>query len=218
MNKAEKFWDKLAKDIDPDSDQLEPEQVHMVKKISHYVQSTDNVLDYGCARGGIALELADKVEKVHGIDISSRMIAIAQKRQAAKEIANVRFDHSKITSIYLQPCSYNVILALNVIHLVEDPDLVLERIHELLAPDGLLIALTPCLGENRNIWSRMANPLFKVIVKLGLIPYVSFFKSARLKALFSKTGLIAIETKTIQESVATSLFVIARKSKGEHPS
>jgi 2-polyprenyl-3-methyl-5-hydroxy-6-metoxy-1,4-benzoquinol methylase len=213
MNKTEKFWDGLAKEIDPQSDQLDPEQTRMVKKISHYIKPSDTILDYGCARGGIALAIADKVKEVQGIDISSKMIAIAKKRAAARKISNVRFDHTVISDKRLEPESFNVVIALNVFHLVEDHELIVERISKLLKPGGLLITLTPCLGDKRNFLSGLAIPLLRFITKLGIIPPVCFLKIAAFEAMLKQIGFELNETKSIQESIATSLFVIAKKTE-----
>ncbi|HMB45984.1 MAG TPA: class I SAM-dependent methyltransferase [Candidatus Methanoperedens sp.] len=51
------------------------EQIHIkiVEKAKKHLKVGDIVLDCGCATGTVAIEIADNVKKVHGIDISSKM-------------------------------------------------------------------------------------------------------------------------------------------------
>ena len=120
MRNPEKYWDRLAKDVDPQSDQLDEDQNRMVQKISKYLTKDDVVLDYGCARGGISLALADNVKMIHGIDLS-----------------------------------FEVIFALNVLHLVENPNQTIARINELLKPSGRFIFETSCLKGQGKILGPM---------------------------------------------------------------
>lgn len=211
MNKTEKFWDKLAKDIDPAADQLDQEQIQKIEMINNYLKDDDVVLDYGCARGGIALELANKVKSVHGIDLSSKMIDIAKKRAATRLSKHVTFAHAQIDTMTDQPRSFDVILALNVIHLVDDPDKVMVCINTLLKPGGLIIAETPCLGERKNLFSMIGGPLLYFIVKMGLLPRIHFFKMNALEELFLNAGFKIINATIVQESTATSYRLVAKK-------
>jgi 2-polyprenyl-3-methyl-5-hydroxy-6-metoxy-1,4-benzoquinol methylase len=49
--------------------------------------------------------------------------------------------------------SYDVILALNMLHTVPNPQDVMQRINEILNPDGLFISVTTCLGQKDVIFS-----------------------------------------------------------------
>ena len=48
----------------------------------------DTLLDFACGTGEYALFAAPKVKYVHGVDISERMIEIAQKQAAKTNIDN----------------------------------------------------------------------------------------------------------------------------------
>lgn len=43
--------------------------------------------------------------------------------------------------------SFDAVLAFNIFHLLEGAPKALRRIDELLKPGGLLMSVTPCLGE-----------------------------------------------------------------------
>jgi 2-polyprenyl-3-methyl-5-hydroxy-6-metoxy-1,4-benzoquinol methylase len=63
----------------------------------------------------------------------------------------------------LQPESYSVILAFNILHLKQDVDKVLDRIKELLAPGGLLISKTVCAGEKFSLVPILMRPFSKLV-------------------------------------------------------
>ena len=79
------FWDgiaeKYAKQPVADPDAFDA-KIAITKS---RMKPTDVVLDIGCGTGSLALRLADSAAEVHGLDISSEMIRIANgKAQAQK--------------------------------------------------------------------------------------------------------------------------------------
>lgn len=211
MNKTEKFWDKLAKDVDENSDLLDKEQLKTIKDIEQYIKNDSIILDYGCARGGIALELSTRVKEVQGIDISSKMIQIAAKRAASRNIRNAHFTHTVITDCTFKPETFDVILALNTFHLVEGLEDAIKQLATLLKPGGILISQTPCLGERSSLVSFMASSLLWMAVKSGFLPTIGFYKGDNLKNMMNHAGLEIVETRTIKESLSTSYFFVARR-------
>ena len=125
MNKSEKFWDRISKNYDKRAkDKTYKKTLEITKK---HLKSSDIVLDYACATGLYSIELAGNVKEIHGIDISSKMIETA-KRKATK---NVNFEKATIFEKYEKE-TFNVILAFNILHLLEEPQKVMQRINELL--------------------------------------------------------------------------------------
>ena len=211
MDKAEKFWDRLSRDFNKESDQFDQKFIGKMKNIKNYLKASDTVLDYGCATGRIALELADKVKAVQGIDISSKMITSARNKIETGKINNVSFAHAQIFDKSIKPDSFDVILALNIIHLVKEPEIVIERFNKLLKPDGLLICETPCLGEYKTFLSSIASSLLFITVKMGMLPFISFFKIRELEAIVTNSGFKITNTDRLQDKASTSYFIIAKK-------
>jgi len=78
MNKTQIFWDKQAKRFADNEKQFEPASQELIARTKEYLNSNDNVLDFGCATGTKTLELADGIKHIHGLDISAEMISEAQ--------------------------------------------------------------------------------------------------------------------------------------------
>jgi hypothetical protein len=99
-----------------------------------------------------------------------------------------------------------VILAFNILHLLEDTAKIMQRINDLLQPGGYFISDTPCLGEKRS----PLGIVTALISKLPLLPYVKNFRVADLKCAITNGNLTVVETQNLSTFPPT-LLVIAQK-------
>jgi 2-polyprenyl-3-methyl-5-hydroxy-6-metoxy-1,4-benzoquinol methylase len=77
--------------------------------------------------------VADRVQSVHGIDLSQKMIAKASMKATDRQIDNAQFSQTALLDATLKPGSSDAIMAFYILHLVDDPAQVFRRIfHELL--------------------------------------------------------------------------------------
>ena len=97
MDKSEKIWDKIAVNYDESEKRFGPIHIKIIKNTKKYLTANDIVLDYGCGTGTKAFELAGFVKEIHAIDISSKMIEIAKRKAAQREIKNIDFKHAIIS-------------------------------------------------------------------------------------------------------------------------
>ena len=61
------------------------------KLITNNIKTGEIVLDVACGTGALVFDLAEKVEKVVGIDLSESMLKAAQREQIKQEIDNIEF-------------------------------------------------------------------------------------------------------------------------------
>ena len=209
MNKTEKFWDRLAANFDGPSADSVPAENKTLELTRKYLTPNAIVLDYGCATGSTALQLAEHVRQVHGIDISSKMIAIAQCKATERQIANVDFVQATLFDERYQPASFDLILAFNILHLLDDTQKVIQRMNELLKPGGLMISETACLQE-KSFKDRLIFILLSLVTKIGIIPYVKFLNTSQLEAAIVAGGFQIVETERLSSS-PTSYFIVAKK-------
>jgi 2-polyprenyl-3-methyl-5-hydroxy-6-metoxy-1,4-benzoquinol methylase len=210
-SKAEKFWDILARNWDRPTEPSDQTDTKVIAKTRPYLRTTDTVLDYGCAMGSVDLKLAAAVKAIHGIDISSKMIAGAREAADAREAANVSFEKATVFDESLERESFDVVLALNIFHLLDDTPKVLLRISELLKPEGLLISATPCLGEKGTVPVRSVMLLVSLASRLRLIPYVRRWEIGELRESLGAAGLVTIEIEELVHSTS-EYFVVAQKT------
>lgn len=209
--KAEKFWDLLAANYD--AGEGDPSQREDLQIIQKYLRPGDIVLEYACGTGTLAIQVTGWVKEVHGIDISGKMVATAERKAAAHHIENIHFVHTTIFEARYPNESFDVVMAFNIFHLLEDAPMAVKRIYELLKPGGVLISSTPCLGEKRSFVNSLLSPLFMVPSKMRIIPYVKIFKAPELEDLLARGNFQMVETKKIVGGI-TDYLIVARKIDG----
>jgi len=208
MNKSEKFWDMLSKNFDKRVKKyFEQNYIKTIENTKKYINVSDIVLDYACGTGLITIEIADKVTKIYAIDISSKMIVAAKRKAGERKIENIDFAQSTIFDDRLKRESFDVILAFNVLHLVEDAQKVMQRINELLKPGGLIISTTACMREKKSL----INILVYLLIKTGVVPYIRFFKISELEDTIANGNFKIIGTEKLYDINQPLPFIVAKK-------
>jgi 2-polyprenyl-3-methyl-5-hydroxy-6-metoxy-1,4-benzoquinol methylase len=206
MYKSEKFWDRAAKKADKGFNQLDESYSKLVKVTSKYLNRNDIVMDFACGTGKVSIAIADRVKQVTAIDISAQMLGVAKSKAAECNITNIEFVQSNLFDQQHKPASLDVIIASGVLHLLEDSEQVMEKIHQLLKPGGLFISATGCLGEQTTALSLIA----RLLTKIRLLPYIRFFTIADLKALVTKADFQVVECQLLDAKV-TNYWIVAAK-------
>lgn len=211
MNKSEKFWDRTAKNFDNGESRFEPIHVKTIENSKKYLNENDTVLDYGCATGTKAFALAGHVKKIQSIDISSKMIEGAKSRAVEQNIENVDFLHATLFDERLGDESFDVVLAFNILHLLEDQKQALQRISNLLKPGGLFISNTPCLKEKMAFLNRSELTFALLLMKIGLLPdMLTSFKFSDLEELIAQARLQIVEGERTYFKIS-GYFAVAKK-------
>lgn len=206
MNKSESFWDKAAGKYDQLEKKDEQTYIHILQRTKTHLKISDTVLDFGCGTGLLANEIAEYVNEIHAIDLSSKMITIAEKKAKERNLANINYAHSTIFDEKYKKGSFDVILVFHVLHLLEDEHIALRRMNELLKPGGLLISATPCVGEKMFL----RNLLF-LAGRVGLVPNIRSFKIRNLVEAIEEGNFSIVETDCLKQS-SREYFIVARKA------
>jgi 2-polyprenyl-3-methyl-5-hydroxy-6-metoxy-1,4-benzoquinol methylase len=204
LNKSEKFWDRMAKYFDRAERKDEPINSMIIEKTRTFLKISDNVLDYGCGTGTVAIEIAGSVKTVHGIDISSKMIDIAKEKTLEHKVKNIDFAQTTIFDEKLETGSFDVILCFYLLHLVEDTPKVMQRINELLKPGGLFLSATPCMRGT------FLGVLLSPVSKIGLIPQITSFKITELEDSIASGYFEIVETECLHQR-SQQYFIAAKK-------
>jgi len=120
-------------------------------------QST--VLDIGCGTGEFErLVLADyPMQKMVGVDISERMLAIA--RQKLHTYPNLSFCTASAVALPFANNSFDIIVSASSFHYFDRPTAALAEMKRVLKPDGTLIILDWCKDY---LLCRLCDILLKV--------------------------------------------------------
>ena len=150
------------------------------------------------------LELADSVDRYIGTDVASKMVEIAQGKLTEQSPQNLSFavqDAGAMTS-----GSNDVVLALNLLHLLPDLENTLAEIYKSLPSGGLLISKTGLLKD--GLWLLpLVIPLMRAI---GKAPFVRSLSEEVLIGLLENAGFKVTE-KLVQGGMVPRVFIVAQK-------
>jgi SAM-dependent methyltransferase len=112
------------------------------------------------------------------------MIEIARDKAKTAGIDNVTFEVSSVEGLDVPDGSIDVVMAHNILHLLEDRERAIADIHRMLKPGGVFVSSTACIGD-------MMLPL-RLIIPVGrflrLFPLVKIFSVAELKESVENAG------------------------------
>ncbi|NBB92905.1 MAG: methyltransferase domain-containing protein [Gammaproteobacteria bacterium] len=107
--------------------------------IAGYLGARARVLELGVGTGRIALPLAAAGCEVHGIDVSSHMLAELARRVRVDELSGIHLALGDITALPYREGVFDGAIAVHVLHLVADWAGVLARVGRLVRPGGTLV-------------------------------------------------------------------------------
>ncbi|WP_170762109.1 class I SAM-dependent methyltransferase [Ruegeria lacuscaerulensis] len=209
MTTAAKFWDGVAEKYarSPIKDMASYE--HTLERTASYLKTSDDVLELGCGTGMTALWLSGYADTITASDVSPGMLAVGRKLALEQKIENVAFVEADAS----QPpnWSYDVALAFNLLHLVEDLEETLAQVHSVLKPGGFFISKTfcpPSRGATLRFRAiRLALPIMQLF---GKAPFVRFMSEDELDAAVERAGFEIVERDSFPTRNARR-FLVARK-------
>lgn len=162
---ASEWWDKSGK-FKP-LHEINPIRIkYILDKITKLVQNNSSIsesecdvseslknisiLDIGCGGGLVSIPLARLGADVDAIDAGDENIKIA-KVKAEEENLKIHFEQIDSSELKLRNKKYDVILCLEVLEHVEDPEIIISDIKSMMKDTSIVILST----INKNLKSRI---------------------------------------------------------------
>jgi len=202
------YWDKRAEKYSRSPIADEAAYQKKLEITRGYFRPDMEVLEIGCGTGGTAILHAPHVRHITALDFSRSMLDIAEERAKAAGVGNVSFEVADIASYDVPDASYDMVMAMSLLHLLKEPEPVIGRIHGMLKPGGYFISSTACLGDSMLRALKYAGPVGRAV---GLLPDVTVFGEADLVRMIEGQGF-AIEHRWQPKKMA-AVFVVARKAE-----
>ena len=203
MSRSSGFWNLIAPMY---AKQAVSDQASYARKLAEtqaLMRPDMNVLDFGCGTGSTALTHAPHVGQITGIDYSHKMIAIAQEKIGS--VPNLSFHVSTLTDWDAPDGSYDMILGLNILHLMPDYQDALAKAHRLFKPGGYLVTSTVCMGE----FAGVLKYLLPVLSSLRITPVIAMFSTDKLQADIKAAGFT--KNDSWQPDPKGAVFQISQK-------
>lgn len=208
MSTPTAFWDKIAPKYAQQPIRNIHSYEHTLERTRSYLKQTDDVLELGCGTGSTAILLADGVARYTATDFSPAMIAEAAAKNAP---VNLRFAVSDWKNLKLLDVDHDVVIALNLLHLIQDLPTFLRRVHTLIPPGGLFISKSTCAPTNFGpLWYHAIRLVLPVLKRFGKVPFVAFRSSHEHDAMIKAAGFEIIETDD-GDAQPPNRYIVARK-------
>ena len=159
MHQPSKFWDKIAERYAKKPVADEDSYQKKLQVTREYLKPDMEILEFGCGTGSTAIAHAPYVKHIRAIDISSKMIEIAQGKADAGDFENVTFEQSTLDELNLLDETFDAVMGHSILQLLENKEEAIAKVHRMLKPGGLFVSSTACIGDFMKV--------FKVIAPIG---------------------------------------------------
>ncbi len=205
MARHQKFWDRFAKRFAAAEIKDVEAYERRLGAIEAALAPDSAVLDMACGSGLMAVRIAPQLRHLTAIDISPKMIAIARDRARAAGVGNISFSVTSVEDFTAPPASFDVVLAMSILHLLDDPPGAIAKAFTLLKPGGVFISNTHCIpgaGWKLKLALRIGLPL-------GLMPNLQILPKSKLLAAIARAGFVIDEEW--HPGKKKPVFLVARK-------
>lgn len=178
------------------------------------------VIDVGCGRGHAANLIGDAfpASRVTGIDISEQGIAAARAAARKLRLGNVRFEPRDALS--LEPGSYDLVTAFDVIHDLPRPAETLAAIHAALRGGGVFLMVD--IAASSHLHENLEHPLGPALYTASIFHCMTvslandgpglgtMWGEQTALELLGEAGFAGVEIKRVEADILNSYYV-ARK-------
>lgn len=139
--------------------------------LKHVPVNCVNALEIGCGTGAFARQLAQRCQRVIGIDLSTEMIRVARSRSS--RFQNLEFELADAMSWRFPQSHFDFIGSIATLHHLDQREL-LPKIKDALKPGGVFVLLD--LVASSGLVERMLD-----VVALGVSPSLRLIHNGRLQ-------------------------------------
>jgi len=111
----------------------------------------DNLLDVACGSGEFSLFAAPHIKSAVGIDISDRMIELAQRQAFEKQINNVTFLCHNVSDIPCDDNSFSIVVCKSAFHHIDDYEKITGEMIRCCRSDGRISIQDIVAYENDHV-------------------------------------------------------------------
>ena len=198
------FWDRIAGVYDLFGNMYNGKvNREMCRMVSEEIKISDVVLECACGTGMISKAIAPVCKSLTATDFSEGMLKRARKK--CSKFPNITFQMADITSLDYADESFDVVVAANVIHLLDHPYQALAELDRVCKKGGRLIIPTYVNREKTG----KTGGVVKAIGKAGA-DFKQQFTFSNYRAFFEKAGYRKIETELIQGRVPCAVAIITK--------
>lgn len=180
------FWDEIAGVYDLAQRFNRKANAGALRQVKELVPQWSSVLECAAGTGEYALAAAERAGSVTCTDLSQAMLDRAERKARRRGLTNISFAVRNLIDLPEGDGMYDVVIAANVLHLLERPERALSELWRVTAPGGRLILPTFLQGETTP-FGRLSIALcqrmgFRYQRRFTLTSYRNFLRDRGLPA------------------------------------
>lgn len=199
------FWDRFAFAYDIAEGLNKKVYQAMLSQTAALIPQQARVLECAAGTGAISIAAAPKAESVLCTDLSIPMLDRAQKKAKRRRLDNIMFAERDLLNLPDGDESFDVVIAANVIHLLDNPNDAITELWRVTKRNGLLIIPTFLTGGSKTGFS----VLIKIYKMLGFRPKYSFTES-RYKRMLESCGIPKPNIQVIKGRIPVGFAVFKK--------
>lgn len=172
----------------------------IVEEIKTLVNKDDIVLECACGTGLLTIPMAENCKKLMATDYSVGMLKQTKKKVGKFE--NVRLKKESITELSFKNDMFDVVVAANVIHLLDNPGDALNELKRVCKSGGKIIIPTYI-----NKSKPEATLGAKIVAKMG-VQFAREFDLESYKEFFIKYGFENAQYKVVDGRMPCAFAII----------
>ena len=154
------FWDRVAGVYDIFVNVINRKTHSRLKQIvAGLIGENDDVLECACGTGLLSAVIASGCRNLTATDYSEKMLKKARKNCAS--FHNIKFEKADINALRYPDCSFDKVVAGNVIHLLDHPLKALAELDRVCRDGGMLIIPTYMNKDRKGKTSAFASTVGK---------------------------------------------------------
>ncbi len=178
MGTAKRFWNWMAARYARQPIADEASYQRKLDLTAGFLTPEARILEFGCGTGSTAVVHAPKVASYLGVDIAENMVEIARGKAAEAGLDNLSFQVGTLEKAGLPDASFEVVLGLNILHLVPDLDRTLANVARVLVRGGIFVSSTICVDDVEGSLRTLGRatrflPLFPTVQPLSVAGFES---------------------------------------------
>ena len=200
------FWDRVAGLYDLFEWSNRKVNAAARARVAELVPAGAKVLDCAAGTGEFSLAAAKRAGAVLCTDQSEAMLDRARKKARKRGLSNVSFACRDVTALSDPDGSFDAVIAGNVLHLLDAPEIAVRELWRVTAPGGRLILPTYLQGKAGAAYGAM----IKIYQGVGF-RYEHAFTAETYREFLERLELAPVAVEVISGGVPEGIAVLEKK-------
>ena len=200
------FWDKAARVYDVTEKLNGKVYREMCELTTKLVPRGSNVLECAGGTGELSFAVSAKAASVLCTDNSEQMLGVAREKAEKKGLDNVIFERRNIFHLDDPDETYDIVIAGNVLHLLENPENAVRELYRVTKRGGRLLLPTFMVSGT----GKLSSALLALYQKFGL-EFCSKYTPRSYVYMLKGLNLGTVKAKLIKGTVPVCYAVIVKE-------